>query len=136
MSQHPQPRPGQEYTVQPGDTLWGIAQRAYGDPEDWDTIYSANKGVVGNNPNLIYPGQKLNIPVQSDPKPGPTPIPTPHPTPTHPPSPPITTSPPPITTSPPPIPTQPPSPNPDDNDNPVDWVEDKIEGELGEKKED
>ncbi len=62
MSQHPQPRPGQEYTVQSGDTLWGIAQRAYNDPEDWDTIYDANKGVIGNNPNLIYPGQRLQIP--------------------------------------------------------------------------
>ncbi len=130
MSQHPQPRPGQEYTVQPGDTLWGIAQRAYGDPEDWDTIYSANKGVVGNNPNLIYPGQKLNIPVQSDPKPPPRPIPTPAPT-TH--APPTTTPPPPAPTTPmPPPPPTTPAPPKDDNDSPVDW----IEHELGEKKED
>lgn len=131
MSQHPQPRPGQEYTVQPGDTLWGIAQRAYGDPEDWDTIYSANKGVVGNNPNLIYPGQKLNIPVQSDPKPTPKPIPTPHPTPPPTtPTPPPPTPPPPTTPMPPP-PTTTPAPK-DDNDSPIDWVE----HELGEKKED
>lgn len=134
MSQHPQPRPGQEYTVQPGDTLWGIAQRAYNDPEDWDTIYDANKGVVGNNPNLIYPGQRLQIPVQSDPnkkKPVPTPAPTTHAPPptTHMPPPP-----PPPTTQPPPPPPPPPTtaaPK-DDNDSPLDW----IEHELGEKKED
>ncbi|MEO8970890.1 MAG: LysM peptidoglycan-binding domain-containing protein [Ktedonobacteraceae bacterium] len=136
MSQHPQPRPGQEYTVQSGDTLWGIAQRAYGDPEDWDTIYSANKGVVGNNPNLIYPGQKLNIPVQSDPKPPPKPIPTPHPTSpptTHPPTPPTTQPPaPPTTPAPPPPTTSAPKGDGEDNDSPLDWVE----RELGEKKED
>lgn len=134
MSQHPQPRPGQEYTVQSGDTLWGIAQRAYGDPEDWDTIYDANKGVVGNNPNLIYPGQKLQIPVQSDPGPTHRPIPTPHP----PTTPPITTTPPPpvTTTPPPPPPPTTHAPKDDDDDNPLDWIEDKIEGELKEKKED
>ena len=59
--------PGSKYTVQAGDTLWGIAQRAYNDPEDWDTIYDANKQVIGNNPNLIKPGQVLQIPSQSDP---------------------------------------------------------------------
>ncbi len=131
MSQHPQPRPGQEYTVQSGDTLWGIAQRAYGDPEDWDTIYAANKGVVGNNPNLIYPGQKLQIPAQSDHK---KPVPPPPPT-THMPPPPTThMPPPPPTTQPPPPPPPPPTtaaPK-DDNDSPLDW----IEHELGEKKED
>jgi LysM repeat protein len=131
MSQHPEPRPGQEYTVQPGDTLWGIAQRAYNDPEDWDTIYDANKGIVGNNPNLIYPGQRLQIPLQSDPIKK-KPVPTTHVPPTTPPPPP------PPTTTPPPPPTTPPPPpkHNGDDDNPVDWIEDKIEGELGEKKDD
>jgi LysM repeat protein len=134
MSQHPQPRPGQEYTVQSGDTLWGIAQRAYNDPEDWDTIYDANKGIIGNNPNLIYPGQRLQIPSQSDPnkkKPIPTPAPTTHaPPPTTPtPLPPTTPTP----TPPPPPTTQAPKQGEgEDDDSPLDW----IEHELGEKKED
>ena len=135
MSQHPQPRAGQEYTVQSGDTLWGIAQRAYNDPEDWDTIYAANKGVIGNNPNLIYPGQRLQIPSQSDPsnkKPIPTPAPTTHMPPTTTPTPPPPTTP----TPPPPPPTTPAPKKDDDDDNPLDWVEDKIENELKEKKED
>lgn len=124
-------KPGSRYTVQHGDTLWDIASRAYGDPEDWDTIYAANKGVIGDNPNLIKPGQVLSIPVNPDPG-GPKPIPTPPPT-THVPPPPTTPAP---TTPPPPPTTQAPAPKSGDDDNPLDWVEDKIEGELGEKKQD
>jgi LysM domain len=75
--------PGSTYTVQAGDTLWDIAQRAYNDPEDWDTIYDANKHVIGNDPNLIKPGQVLQIPSQSDPdkrRPAPPTMPRPPPT--------------------------------------------------------
>ena len=124
-------KPGSKYTVQHGDTLWDIASRAYNDPEDWDTIYAANKGVIGNNPNLIIPGQVLNIPVNPDPG-GPKPIPTPHPTST--PTPTTTAAP---TTTPAPTTTAAPTPKPGGDDaNPLDWIEDKIEGELGEKKDD
>jgi len=49
------------YTVKSGDSLWLIAKRLKGDGANWSDIYSANKSVVGNNPNLIYPGQKLVI---------------------------------------------------------------------------
>jgi LysM repeat protein len=133
-----QPVPGKSYTVQSGDTLWGIAQRAYNDAEDWDTIYSdtGNRRVIGNNPNLIKPGQVLHIPQQSDPSirkppPHPTPMPTPHPTPTPTPTPPPTPTPYP-TPTPPPTPAQPP-----DDENFFDkYIEDPIEKELKEKKED
>lgn len=50
------------YTVKKGDCLWNIAKRYYGDATQWRKIYNKNKGVVGKNPNLIYPGQKLVIP--------------------------------------------------------------------------
>lgn len=50
------------YTVVKGDSLWKIAKTAYGDGNQWRKIYDANKDVVGKNPNLIYPGQKLVIP--------------------------------------------------------------------------
>ena len=50
------------YTVVHGDTLWGIAEHFYGDGADWPTIYNANKGVIGGNPDLIFPGQVLTIP--------------------------------------------------------------------------
>jgi len=124
-------KPGSKYTVQHGDTLWDIASRAYNDPEDWDTIYAANKGVIGNNPNLIKPGQVLNIPVNPDPG-GPKPIPTPAPTTTAVP----TTTPAPTTSAPTTTPAPTTTAAPGDDDNPLDWIEDKIEGELGEKKED
>ncbi len=48
-----------EYTVQSGDTLWSIA-RKYN--TTWQQIYENNKEVIGDNPNLIYPGQVLKIP--------------------------------------------------------------------------
>jgi hypothetical protein len=50
------------YNVLPGDSLSKIAQKFYGNPSLWSKIYQANKGLIGPNPNLIYPGQKLTIP--------------------------------------------------------------------------
>lgn len=58
------PSPGQAttYTVVKGDCLWNIAKKFYGSGSKYSIIYNANKGVVGGNPNLIYPGQVLTIP--------------------------------------------------------------------------
>lgn len=50
------------YTVQPGNTLWGIAQKFYGNGAQYTKIYNANKGLIGSNPNMIHPGQRLTIP--------------------------------------------------------------------------
>jgi nucleoid-associated protein YgaU len=50
------------YTVVSGDSLWKIAAHQYGDGDKWRTIYNANKSVIGANPNLIRPGQRLVIP--------------------------------------------------------------------------
>ena len=57
-----QAMPGATYTVQPGDSLFSIAQQAYGDGNQWHKIYDANKQVIGNDPNLIRPGEVLYIP--------------------------------------------------------------------------
>lgn len=46
------------YTVKSGDTLSKIA-KAYG--TTWQRIYNDNKLIIGKNPNLIRPGQKLVI---------------------------------------------------------------------------
>lgn len=54
--------PAQTYTVAGGDSLWGIAKMFYGDGSKYTVIYEANKGVIGANPNLIYPGQVLTLP--------------------------------------------------------------------------
>jgi len=50
-----------EYTVARGDDLSAIAATAYHDPADWPVIYDANRGAI-HDPNLIYPGQVLEIP--------------------------------------------------------------------------
>ena len=60
------------YKVQRGDTLSGIAKKL-GIP-NWRTLYEQNKAVIGSNPNLIRPGQKLTygeILAQSVPAPAP-----------------------------------------------------------------
>jgi LysM repeat protein len=49
------------YTVRPGDTLSGIAQRFYGNPADWTWLWHVNESVV-RNPNSIYAGEVLKIP--------------------------------------------------------------------------
>ena len=49
------------YTVKPGDTLWGIAERFLGKGSRWREIYYANRAIIGANPNVICPGQKLTI---------------------------------------------------------------------------
>ena len=53
----PQPR---TYVVRAGDTLSGIAARL--GIGDWRRLHAANAGVIGPDPNLIYPGQVLVVP--------------------------------------------------------------------------
>ncbi len=55
-----------EYTVKLGDTLWEIAEAAYGTGYKWTLILEVNKADIGFLPNgsqaLIWPGQKLILP--------------------------------------------------------------------------
>ena len=50
------------YTVKAGDFLSGIAQRAYGNLNNFTTIYEANLDIIGPNPGIIRIGQQLFIP--------------------------------------------------------------------------
>ncbi len=50
--------PPRTYTVIEGDTLSGIGEKT-GIP--WQEIYAKNKGVIGDNPDLIYPGQVYTL---------------------------------------------------------------------------
>ena len=56
------PAGGGEYTVQSGDSLSKIAQQKLGDASKWPQIYDANRATIGDNPDLIKPGQRLRIP--------------------------------------------------------------------------
>ncbi|MFF0054418.1 transglycosylase family protein [Streptomyces microflavus] len=48
------------YTVQPGDNLWAIAD-AQKLPQGWTGLYEANKDLLGSDPDLILPGQSLDL---------------------------------------------------------------------------
>jgi len=56
------PADGETYTVQKGDSLSKIAKHHLGDASAWKKIYEANKATIGDNPDKIFPGQKLKIP--------------------------------------------------------------------------
>jgi hypothetical protein len=47
--------------VQPGNNLWVIARRAYGEGEQYTVIYDANREQI-RDPDLIYPGQIFRVP--------------------------------------------------------------------------
>jgi hypothetical protein len=62
------------YVVLPGDTLSGIAQSRCGHANDWSGIYAASRKVVGGNPDLIVPGQRLTLRCVDPPTPAPKPV--------------------------------------------------------------
>lgn len=71
-----QPQPPRPYDepvttvrVEPGDSLWRIAEHhlpaAVSDDaidERWQRLYAANRDVIGTNPDLIHPGLRLELP--------------------------------------------------------------------------
>jgi len=50
------------YEIVSGDTLGGIAKRYYGKASLYTRIHEANKELIPD-PNKIYPGQKIKIPL-------------------------------------------------------------------------
>jgi nucleoid-associated protein YgaU len=57
------PAKSDQYSVQRGDTLWGISAKPliYGNPLMWPLIYQANQRQI-RDPDLIFPRQLLAIP--------------------------------------------------------------------------
>jgi len=49
------------YTVVAGDTLSRIAKHQLGSADKWHAIFEANRDTI-KDPDMIHPGQKLNIP--------------------------------------------------------------------------
>jgi nucleoid-associated protein YgaU len=50
------------WTVKSGDSLSKIAKDVYDDGSKYMKIYEVNRATIGDNPNLIKPGQKLVLP--------------------------------------------------------------------------
>ena len=49
------------YVIQKGDTLWKIAEKAYGNGAKYTAIVAANKEVI-KDADKIFPGQKIRLP--------------------------------------------------------------------------
>jgi hypothetical protein len=56
--------PGSTVVVQPGNSLWRLARRTYGQGTSYTVIYEANKSQI-RDPDLIFPGQIFQLPKQS-----------------------------------------------------------------------
>ena len=56
--------PGGAYAIVPGNNLWHLARRSYGDGLRYVEIYRANQAKI-EDPNRIYPGQLLTLPDKS-----------------------------------------------------------------------
>jgi LysM repeat protein len=61
--------PRQRVQVEPGDSLWRIAERRPGQRASSQEVarlvertYRANRRVIGPDPDLIFPGQRLEVP--------------------------------------------------------------------------
>lgn len=52
------------YIVQANDSLWFIALKYLNDGHRWVEIYQQNRPSLGDDPNLIYPGQTLILPTE------------------------------------------------------------------------
>lgn len=53
---------GGTYKIKGGDTLSGIADFQYNDARKWSAIFNANREQIGDSPNKIRVGQRLNLP--------------------------------------------------------------------------
>jgi hypothetical protein len=53
--------PGKLFVVQPGNSLWVMARRSYGDGVMYGVIFDANAQRI-EDPDLIYPGQVFQVP--------------------------------------------------------------------------
>ena len=50
------------YEIQSGDTLWAISSKFLGNGSKYTDIFEANREVI-KDPDKIYPGQKIRIPL-------------------------------------------------------------------------
>lgn len=55
------------YVVQPGDSLWRIAEQKLGAGERYPEIISLNADLLGNGPDFLKPGWRLQLPAAAAP---------------------------------------------------------------------
>ena len=53
---------GGVYKIKRGDTLSQIADGLYKDARKWTAVYNANTAVIGDSPNPVFVGMKLQLP--------------------------------------------------------------------------
>ncbi|MCY7395085.1 MAG: LysM peptidoglycan-binding domain-containing protein [Nocardioides sp.] len=69
-ARRPPPPASQQVVVGAGDTLWAIARAHLGEGQrsdaevgaHWRQIYALNRAVLGADPDLVVPGQRLTLP--------------------------------------------------------------------------
>lgn len=54
-------QPSEYYTIESGDTLWGVAAKLLGNGSKYTEIFEANREVI-EDPDKIFVGQKIRIP--------------------------------------------------------------------------
>lgn len=59
------PKSNGYHIVRPGESLWTIAKKYYGNGSKNNIIYNANKSII-KNPNMLKVGCKLKIPSESE----------------------------------------------------------------------
>jgi nucleoid-associated protein YgaU len=53
----------QTHVVAKGESLWTIANKVYGSPEQWLNLYTANRKKIGEDPDSIFAGFVLTLPL-------------------------------------------------------------------------
>jgi len=50
------------HTLKQSEDLWYLAEYYYGDAALWDILFYYNRETIGDDPENLYPGMKLQIP--------------------------------------------------------------------------
>ena len=56
-----------DYMVQPGDNLWNIANKQYGDPKSWIILLFDNESIIKSNAGILSPGMSIKLRDKLDP---------------------------------------------------------------------